>query len=152
MALSEEEQRERHNDCQREWYYRNIEKRKAYNKKYYEKNKERLKESRKEYHKKRKELHPDYHKEYSRAYGKKQRQEFKRLRAENKELKRDLEHRDTILSIMYDLVRDWYIDAASKLVIIKAVVDIEAGEEVTEFQTQLAEMFYHRGFLHMDID
>ena len=74
------------------------------------------------------------------------------LEKENKELKRDLEHRDTILSIMYDLVRDWYIDADSKLVIIKAVVDIEVGADVTEFQTQLAEMFYHRGFLHPDED
>lgn len=48
-----------------------------------------------------------------------------KLQEEKEEIKKDLEHRDTILSNMYDLVRCDYISYKDIVEIIKAVVDTE---------------------------
>ena len=41
------------------------------------------------------------------------------------ELERTLEHRDSILSIIYDLVRSCNVKNRIKLLMIKAVIDVE---------------------------
>jgi len=64
---------------------------------------------------------------------------------ENKELQNTLQHRDSVLSIMYDLVRsevpDWY-----KIEIIKAVINVECWSDNTEKDKKLVEKFWNREF------
>ncbi len=64
---------------------------------------------------------------------------------ENKELQNTLQHRDSVLSIMYDLVRsevpDWY-----KIEIIKAVINVECWSDDTEKDKKLVEKFWNREF------
>ena len=48
-----------------------------------------------------------------------------KLQEEKEEIEKDLEHRDSVLSIMYDLVRCSYIDYKNIVEIIQAVVDTE---------------------------
>lgn len=64
---------------------------------------------------------------------------------ENKELQNTLQHRDSVLSIMYDLVRsevpDWY-----KIEMIKDVIDCEVWRELTDKQKKLVDKFWNREF------
>ena len=68
-----------------------------------------------------------------------------RLKDELEEAKETLWHRDSVLSIMYDLVRsevpDWY-----KIEIIKAVINVECWSDNTEKDKKLVEKFWNREF------
>lgn len=100
--LTEEEKRQRHNDCQRKWYYRNIEKRKEYNKKYYETHKTERSLYMKEYSKKWREDHKEYMKKYRKEYAKKWRENIKKIKEENKELKAEIERRKETVKELND--------------------------------------------------
>lgn len=64
------------------------------------------------------------------------------------ELKETLEHRDSVLSIMYDLVRCDYIKPKLKLDIIKAVIDDECWnfDDLTEKEKKLWNYFWKGWF------
>lgn len=62
------------------------------------------------------------------------------------ELERTLEHRDSILSIIYDLVRSCNIKNRIKLLMIKAVVDVECWNDLTPMQKELFDRFWKREF------
>lgn len=68
-----------------------------------------------------------------------------RLKDELEETKETLWHRDSVLSIMYDLVRsevpDWY-----KIEIIKAVINVECWSDETGKDKKLVEKFWNREF------
>lgn len=68
----------------------------------------------------------------------------KRQQKQIEELKETLEHRDSVLSIMYDLVRCDYIKPKLKLDIIKAVIDDECWnfDDLTEKEKELWNYFW----------
>lgn len=72
----------------------------------------------------------------------------KRAKEEIKELKETLEHRDSVLSIMYDLIRCDYIRPKHKLDIIKAVIDDECWnfDDLTEKEKELWNYFWKGWF------
>lgn len=73
--------------------------------------------------------------------------ENKKLNKELKEVERDLEHRDTILSVMYDLVRSEEVSDKRKLLIIKKVIDVESWAERTyKRKDKDVENFFRRIF------
>ena len=62
------------------------------------------------------------------------------------ELERTLEHRDSILSIIYDLVRSCNVKNRIKLLMIKAVIDVECWNDLTPMQKELFDRFWKRAF------
>jgi len=69
-----------------------------------------------------------------------------RLKDELEETKETLWHRDSILSIMYDLVRCSYIDYKNIIEMIQAVVDAEVWADTTKKQQKLVQKFWNREF------
>ena len=69
-----------------------------------------------------------------------------RLKDELEETKDTLWHRDSILSIMYDLVRCSYIDYKNIIEMIQAVVDAEVWADTTKKQQKLVQKFWNREF------
>ena len=57
------------------------------------------------------------------------------------DLERTLEHRDVILSIIYDLVRNCNVKNRIKLLMIKAVIDVEVWKDIKELTPMEKEMF-----------
>ena len=73
--------------------------------------------------------------------------ENKSLELELRDTERDLEHRDTILSIMYDLVRSKEVTDERKIRIIKKVIDVESWAEWTyKRKDEDVENFFKRIF------
>lgn len=68
------------------------------------------------------------------------------LSMEMTEMQRTLEHRDSILSIMYDLVRSENSIYEYIIEMIKAVIDEEVWAELTERQRKLVKAFWNREF------
>lgn len=68
------------------------------------------------------------------------------LEKENKENKETLEHRDSVLSIMYDLVRSENSINEYIIEMIKAVIDEEVWAELTKRQRELVKAFWDREF------
>jgi len=69
-----------------------------------------------------------------------------RLKDELEETKETLWHRDSVLSIMYDLVRCSYIDYKNIIEMIQAVVDTEVWADTTQKQQKLVQKFWNREF------
>lgn len=69
-----------------------------------------------------------------------------RLKDELEETKETLWHRDSVLSIMYDLVRCSYIDYKNIIEMIQAVVDTEVWVDITQKQQKLVQKFWNREF------
>ena len=67
------------------------------------------------------------------------------IRKKMLELERDLEHRDSVLSIMYDLLRSdlWDYDI---LCMIDAVIISECWDELTTNDRELVDKFWKRDF------
>lgn len=68
------------------------------------------------------------------------------LSMEMTEMQRTLEHRDSILSIMYDLVRSENSINEYIIEMIKAVIDEEVWAELTKRQRELVKAFWNREF------
>lgn len=62
------------------------------------------------------------------------------------DMQRTLEHRDSILSIMYDLVRSENSINEYIIEMIKAVIDEEVWAELTKRQRELVKAFWNREF------
>lgn len=71
--------------------------------------------------------------------------EVHRLKDELKEVQEDLWHRDSILSIMYDLIRSDLTDSYI-LEIIEAVINVEVWSDLSEKQQELVQRFWNREF------
>lgn len=69
-----------------------------------------------------------------------------RLKNELEETKETLWHRDSVLSIMYDLIRDEDLMYDYIIEMIKAVIDCEVWRELTDKQKKLVEKFWNREF------
>ena len=68
-----------------------------------------------------------------------------RLKDELEETKETLWHRDSVLSIMYDLIRSDLTDSFI-LEMIEAVVDVEVWKDLSEKQQELVKRFWNREF------
>ena len=68
------------------------------------------------------------------------------LSMEMTDMQRTLEHRDSILSIMYDLVRSENSINEYIIEMIKAVIDEEVWAELTKRQRELVKAFWNREF------
>lgn len=68
------------------------------------------------------------------------------LSMEMTDTQRTLEHRDSILSIMYDLVRSENSIYEYIIEMIKAVIDEEVWAELTKRQRKLVKAFWNREF------
>ena len=68
------------------------------------------------------------------------------LEKENKELQGTLEHRDSILSVMWDLVRTTITTDEDIIKMIKAVVDVECWAPISKKEEKLVEKFWNREF------
>ncbi len=78
-----------------------------------------------------------------------ERWEYYDIDTENRNLKRTLEHRDTVLSIMYDLVRNCNMKTRIKLLMIKSVIDVEVWKdikELTPMEKVMFDRFWERDF------
>jgi len=74
------------------------------------------------------------------------REENKNLKDELEEIKNDLEHRDSILSIMYDLLRSDLSDY-EQLCMIDVVIDVEVwNEPQNKLREELLDRFWKRDF------
>lgn len=74
------------------------------------------------------------------------REENKKLKEEVKELKETLEHRDSVLSIMYDLLRSDLGDY-EQLCMIDVVIDVEVwNEPQNKLREELLDRFRKRDF------
>ena len=72
--------------------------------------------------------------------------ENKKLKDELEEIKNDLEHRDSILSIMYDLLRSDLGDY-EQLCMIDVVIDVEVwNEPQNKLREELLDRFWKRDF------
>lgn len=69
-----------------------------------------------------------------------------RLKDELEETKETLWHRDSVLSIMYDLVRDEDLMYDYIIEMIKAVIDVEVWNDLSEKQQELVKRFWNREF------
>ena len=65
------------------------------------------------------------------------------LKKELKDIEKTLGNRDTILSIMYDLVRNEDIPDDMKIWIIKIVVNEACGQDLSLTETVVCELYYH---------
>ena len=68
-----------------------------------------------------------------------------RLKDELEETKETLQHRDSVLSIMYDLIRSDLTDSFI-LEIIEAVINVEVWSDLSEKQQELVKRFWNREF------
>lgn len=68
------------------------------------------------------------------------------LSMEMTDMQRTLEHRDSVLSIMYDLVRSEDLIYDYIIEMIKAVIDCEVWRELTDRQKKLVDKFWNREF------
>jgi len=74
------------------------------------------------------------------------REENKKLKEELEEIKNDLGHRDSILSIMYDLLRSDLSDY-EQLCMIDVVIDVEVwNEPQNKLREELLDRFWKRDF------
>lgn len=116
--------KERLREIRKKWYEEHADKMKEYRKNYYQNNKDKLNEYRKTRTKK-------YH--------------YEQLEKEMQETQKTLDHRDTVLSIMYDLVRDNSIPDDRKIRIIMKITSVEAGDDFYEKDEDVIN-FYKRIF------
>lgn len=72
--------------------------------------------------------------------------ENRKLKIELKENERTLEHRDSVLSIMWDLVRTQMSTDADIVKMIEAVIDVECWAHLSKEKEKLVKAFYNREF------
>lgn len=72
--------------------------------------------------------------------------ENRKLKIKLKENQRTLEHRDSVLSIMYDLVRTTITADEDIIKMIEAVIDVECWLDISKEQKKLVKAFYNREF------
>lgn len=71
---------------------------------------------------------------------------YKRLSTKCEKIQKTLEHRDSVLSVMWDLVRTTITTDKDIIEMIKAVIDCEVWRELTDKQKKLVDKFWNREF------
>lgn len=71
---------------------------------------------------------------------------YKRLSTKCEKIQKTLEHRDSVLSVMWDLVRTTITTDKDIIEMIKAVIDVECWAPISKKDEKLVEKFWNREF------